>query len=587
MPFATGSQSEPDIQAAFALANYYHYGIRGVEQNLALALHYYEIAADGGSLEAAGIVGKFHLLGIGYEGDEYKIARHKSDPTGEDDKPKGDFLYKFHGNITKAYKYLVKGTPGGIKGCSTKLNNKDDPYAKRCDPEAMNGMGLANLVGLPFLVPPNKEKAFSYFKLARDTGSSDGAFHYGMMKLGWFDGGEMLDALSDVNNFNFKGSSTGQVQNKKNKHKDFLDPEYIANAAQMALNSVNGDHSGPVTMIISADSISNSPDNESNGKKDSEINNAISNLERAAKTGHLQAAHRLGIIYSHGISYGSMTPLARRRNKKNQKDGPKKYAIAPKCEVALKWFRQVVESSPSVSHRTRRAYKQYISGDKIEALKNYMAAAETGNELSMVNAAWLLERYCPLPNKNEHWKCRRASLRYWTEAARLGNNEANLNLGDFYYYNKLSGSSSISKKHLKKSGSQDKFMFETIQTAWNWLLYPELLWVDTRSYMVKVVKSFLKKKTKKRKTVKKHKTSQESAICAANGDDPTCAYNENRVHKSSNKTSDQTPDNLELAAMYYQRADKSNISPRGSFNLGFMYQWYVHLLFSSSSPFFL
>ena len=43
-------------QAAFALANFYHYGMRGITQNVTLALEYYEIAAKQGHWEGMYIV---------------------------------------------------------------------------------------------------------------------------------------------------------------------------------------------------------------------------------------------------------------------------------------------------------------------------------------------------------------------------------------------------------------------------------------------------------------------------------------------------------------------------------------------------
>lgn len=37
---------EPDLSAAFTIANFYHLGLRGVKQDLRLALKYYEICGD-------------------------------------------------------------------------------------------------------------------------------------------------------------------------------------------------------------------------------------------------------------------------------------------------------------------------------------------------------------------------------------------------------------------------------------------------------------------------------------------------------------------------------------------------------------
>merc|ERR1712113_79581 len=56
-----------DVSAAYTLAHLYHYGVRGVEQNLTKSLQYYEIAGSHGHWESAGHACIFHLWGIGVE----------------------------------------------------------------------------------------------------------------------------------------------------------------------------------------------------------------------------------------------------------------------------------------------------------------------------------------------------------------------------------------------------------------------------------------------------------------------------------------------------------------------------------------
>ena len=134
---------EPDVNEAYRLANMYHFGLRGVKQDMKEALKYYEIAADANSWEAAGQAGKFHLWGMGLE---------------EEDR-----------DIMKAYYYFKKGTPGGIEGCKERLEKKlahkkkeaesDDIWIFEeteevflCDHPSVNGMGLLHLFGVPNVV---------------------------------------------------------------------------------------------------------------------------------------------------------------------------------------------------------------------------------------------------------------------------------------------------------------------------------------------------------------------------------------------------------------------------------------------------
>ena len=81
----------PDINAAYKVANMYHYGLRGVQQDMREALKYYEVAGDLNSWEAGGQAGKFHLWGMGLDDEER--------------------------NMNKALEYFRRGTPGGLVGC--------------------------------------------------------------------------------------------------------------------------------------------------------------------------------------------------------------------------------------------------------------------------------------------------------------------------------------------------------------------------------------------------------------------------------------------------------------------------------------
>lgn len=137
---------DPDIHAAYKVANMYHYGLRGVKQDMKQALKYYEIAADANSWEAAGQAGKFHFWSMGLDANER--------------------------NLKKARNYFESGSPGGVDGCKRRFERKLALNSKRnsnmgieeiidnliegsvttCDHPCVNGMGLINLFGVPMLV---------------------------------------------------------------------------------------------------------------------------------------------------------------------------------------------------------------------------------------------------------------------------------------------------------------------------------------------------------------------------------------------------------------------------------------------------
>lgn len=145
---ASRKNPKPDVNAAYTLAQYYHYGIRGVQQSMSMALHYYEIAADHNHWEAAGQAGKFHLWSMGIEENSR--------------------------NLKKAYRYFKLGMPGGLADCryrfearshkkanllenngnmddESEVDHENDPVTQ-CDHPSINGMGLLYLFGVPDLV---------------------------------------------------------------------------------------------------------------------------------------------------------------------------------------------------------------------------------------------------------------------------------------------------------------------------------------------------------------------------------------------------------------------------------------------------
>lgn len=130
---------DPDIVSAYKLAQMHHYGIRGVKQDMKLALKYYEICSTGNSWECSGQAGKFYLFGMGMEGEDR--------------------------DFKKALNYFKIGMPGGISNCEERLisnranmqkgiDDDEDGWEEvhQCDHPSINGMGLLYVFGVPDLV---------------------------------------------------------------------------------------------------------------------------------------------------------------------------------------------------------------------------------------------------------------------------------------------------------------------------------------------------------------------------------------------------------------------------------------------------
>jgi SEL1 protein len=165
------------------------------------------------------------------------------------------------------------------------------------------------------------------------------------------------------------------------------------------------------------------------------------------------------------------------------------------------------------------------------ALRNYLAAAEMGHQVSQVNAAFLLgQGVCLSLNKQQ---CAAASLRLWKAAVNT-NPEAALRVGDMYYYGRL-----------RESGGG----------GWlSYVLYPEQ---HVLPFAKQLVKRLWEKDVVPRDS---EDTCKEGGTCLAITPDEAA---ESQILEQD----------LEMAAKYYRLAAEVHKSARANFNLGFLYEW--------------
>jgi len=446
------TKPDPDVHASYTLAHLYHYGLRGVPQNLTKALYYYAIAAKNDYQEAAGQAGKFHLWSLGFEPSERSVFA--------------------------AHKYFKKGAKLSLEGCreqyrqalkvKTKGQTIEETSIDVCDHPSLNGFGLLHLYGVPMLIPVDFEKARAYFQLARDMGNMDASYNLAMLKLGF-------------------RSSWKEVKDSNGESVSETIPAFMEKPKNFA-------------------------------SKDDWIS-AVRELESAANKGHLQARHRLAMMYAEGVRIGGSVFVNR------------------DCKKAFLHYQWIVNNAnPQLSKRTRTAYKQYMAGEFEGALVNYFMAAETGHKISQVNAAFLLDRGVCLHLSEQ--QCRAASLRLWKAAAQSGDAEAALRVGDFYFY-----------------GSKRK-------TTWiDVVLFPEVHIVPSMIKFVNIVNKFTVSQLGRDVGYK----TENPEVCEETKDG-FCI----NVDAADDKNSGA---DLEKAAQYYRLASQQHKSPRANFNLGYMHQW--------------
>ncbi|CAJ1961517.1 unnamed protein product [Cylindrotheca closterium] len=480
-----------DVAAAATLGHFYHFGIRGVQQNLTLALEYYEIAANNNHWEAAGQAGAFYLWGMGTEPD-----------------------------AKKALKYFKLGAPGSFAVCYRKREmavlqkkkgkSEDEKQVHECDHHALNGMGLLYLLGIPGVMEIDYGMAEKFLALAKESGDTDAHYNLAMMWLGW----------------------KTQFQNYPTENEDLPEDGMSSNPLELPTEKEKPafalHHSGRIV------------EKQFRGPSQTNIKEAVTLLATAASRGHIQARHRLAMIYTEGIQI--------------QTSALDSYSIVKKdCVKARAHFQWIISNgSVDRSKRLRTAYKEYAAGNLEASLRNYLTAAEGGSNVGQVNAAFLLEQGVCLGLGMAD--CAKASVRLWKAAADRGNAEACLRLGDFYYYGRLRG----------KNRSLGPF-------GWvQYVLYPE-------KHVLPLLKKWYEQGLE---WWAEYQMSGEWKYIFAFEKDPSneppqCTIDDcPETFEEENELEDA---DLSMAAHYYTIAVDKHQSARANFNLGFMHEYGIGL----------
>jgi TPR repeat protein len=513
-----------DVHAAYTLGHLYQYGIRGVQQNLTLSLLYYEIAAAHSHWESAGQAGTMYFWGMGVEQD-----------------------------VEVAWEYFRIGAPFALEGCRRKHdyaikqqqnnnnaasgNSNDGDYETsvvECDETSVNGLGLIYLFGIEGKLKVDLAEAEKYFVLAKEMGNTDALYNLAMIWMGWkthFKNVEDLedDGMSVVSNDPF-GTEIPDT------NKAAADDKGAGGAKKAAGKP-------PLDYALHQ---SRTTGNTFKGPLQSDLTDGMKLLQVAASRGHLQAKHRLGMIYSQGVRLQTAALTFD--------------AIKPDCIKAKNFYQWIVDNAaPTRSKRLRKAYKDYVAGDLESSLRNYLAAAETGSSVGQLNAAFLLERGTCLGLSPTD--CATASVRLWKAASARGNAEACLRVGDFYYYGRL------------RSTELPVGPFAWVQ----YVLYPEehmpkvllISWNKLQEYLAK---------RRGDGGGDDDRAIQNDAEKTCSAGDGECRANENdgnadEEDEELDHEKELVDSDLAMAAHYYTVAVERYSSPRANFNLGFMHEW--------------
>ena len=370
----------------------------------------------------------------------------------------------------------------------------DNEPMYNCDHPCVNGMGLLYLYGVPMMVSSNLTLAIEFFDLAKNMGNMDAYFNLAMMKLGWMN--PFFSSSFDLANGRLKGKEI--PMKRAPSRADYLE--------------------------------------------------ALELLKRADQMGHLQAKHRLGMIYSSGVKVKDTV------------------YIPQSCPKALVQFIDITNSGTTIPKRMRTAYKQYMAGDYESSLRNYIASAESGSVEAQVNAAFLFEQgVCLGMNR---LNCMKASVRMWRAAARQGDEEACLRVGDFYYYGRLR--EDIEPNNMFDGVTERDIDFSVAPLPWiRYVLYPEDLLPKVKGLVINGV-HWLLAKLRNPDDNSTMKRLEEDGFCSVAPDGvKSCS----EPRKGNVATGQEQNKHFEIAAYYYRKAADDHGSARANFNLGFMHEW--------------
>jgi SEL1 protein len=142
---------------------------------------------------------------------------------------------------------------------------------------------------------------------------------------------------------------------------------------------------------------------------------AREHFSNAASGGNLVALYNLGILSANGLG------------------------MKVSCTNAVTFYRKILEMSV-LKTALITAYKYYARGLYDKALIHYELAADQGEVLAQINAAWLYEMGIGVktlggPNSAESDNAyKRKALEFYIRAAEQLSPEAHLKVGDFFYY---------------------------------------------------------------------------------------------------------------------------------------------------------
>ncbi|KAE9009676.1 hypothetical protein PF011_g10172 [Phytophthora fragariae] len=402
------------------------YGLWGLPLDEAGAMTHYYFAALGGDMGAAMALGHKQLLGLGAPKKcesavrYYEVAANEAVARREQNASRPAIYDVPHRRLkTMAETQHKKNLPG-----DSAIVDYYQFSADKGDPDATLNLATLYYYGARGLAQ-DLERAAALFQKAYDLGASGGAYHLGhIYSLGMGVPQNNATALKYLQEAVNEGNTAAQnelahmyLQGKGTKPDEEQAVALFKSAAKQG--SMEAFYNLGVLHMRGGGSKGAVLDSEN-----PEYEVAHGYFQVAAHQGHTISSHKLGHMGLHGIG------------------------TTRSCKNAVESFKMVAERG-EWDRVVSQAYKDFKRQDYEAAFMKYAVMAQQGYEVAQHNAAYLLDydfltpspfspmlSLTPSGMELDEDVVASTAVMLYRLAAQQGNVDANLKIGDYYYYGK-------------------------------------------------------------------------------------------------------------------------------------------------------
>ncbi|RLN89846.1 hypothetical protein BBJ28_00004059 [Nothophytophthora sp. Chile5] len=413
-------------RAQFHVGVAHSYGLWGVPLDEAAAMTQFYFAALGGDVGAAMTLGHKHLLGLGAPKKcesavrYYEVAANEAVARREQNASKPAIYDLPHRRLkTVAETQHKKNLPG-----DSAIVDYYQFSADKGDPDATLNLATLYYYGARGL-PQDLERAATLFQKAYDLGASSGAYHMGHL---YSHGIGVPQNNATAFKYLQEAVNEGNTAAQNELAHMYLHGKGTARDEEQAVALFKAAAKQGSMEAFYNLGVLHMQGGGSNGAivatEHPEFEVAHGYFQVAAHQGHTISSHKLGHMSLHGIG------------------------TTRSCKNAVESFKMVAERG-EWDRVLSQAYKDFKHQDYEAAFMKYAVMAQQGYEVAQHNAAYLLDydfltpsafspmlSLTPSAMELEEDVVAATAVMLYKLAALQGNVDANLKIGDYYYYGK-------------------------------------------------------------------------------------------------------------------------------------------------------